>query len=293
MAFWTQVGQNIDGEAANDKNGYSVSLSADGTTVAIGAPYNNGDNGNYSGNVRVYKFNASETSWQQLGSDIDGEAAYDNSGYSVSLSADGTTVAIGAPYNDGDGLNNSGCVSVYQLENPPITPTCFPAGTPILTDQGIVPIEKIIPTIHTINKERIVAVTQTITNEDTLVCIQKNALGNNVPSEKTIISRCHSIWYNCKMVKAKHLLNLIKNKKKINTIKYNKERLYNILMKTHNQMFVNNMIVETLDPKDIVSKLYSKNYNEITTNSIIFQINNYNNYIKNKISNNPKQFATK
>ena len=64
-------------------------------------------------------------------------------------------------------------------------------------------------------------------------------------------------------------------------------------MKTHNQMFVNNMIVETLDPKDIVSKLYSKNYNEITTNSIIFQINNYNNYIKNKISNNPKQFATK
>ena len=33
----------------------------------------------------------------QLGSDIDGEAANDHSGYSVSLSSDGTRVAIGAP----------------------------------------------------------------------------------------------------------------------------------------------------------------------------------------------------
>ena len=33
--------------------------------------------------------------WMQLGQDIDGEAAGDNSGISVSLSSDGTTVAIG------------------------------------------------------------------------------------------------------------------------------------------------------------------------------------------------------
>ena len=36
-------------------------------------------------------------SWSQLGADIDGEAAGDYSGYSVSLSSDGTIVAIGAP----------------------------------------------------------------------------------------------------------------------------------------------------------------------------------------------------
>ena len=48
-----QLGQDIDGEAANDQSGRSVSLSADGKTVAIGAPSWNG-NGISSGHVRVY-----------------------------------------------------------------------------------------------------------------------------------------------------------------------------------------------------------------------------------------------
>lgn len=39
----------------------------------------------------------------QIGQDIEGEKAGDNSGYSVSLSNDGTKVAIGAPFNDGNG----------------------------------------------------------------------------------------------------------------------------------------------------------------------------------------------
>ncbi|NQY66706.1 MAG: hypothetical protein HRT72_03145, partial [Flavobacteriales bacterium] len=34
--------------------------------------------------------------WNQIGTDIDGEAALDQSGYSVSLSSDGLTVAVGA-----------------------------------------------------------------------------------------------------------------------------------------------------------------------------------------------------
>ena len=48
-----------------------------------------------------------------IGADIDGEAAVDQSGWSVSLSSDGTTVAIGAPYNDGNG-SNSGHVRIYS-----------------------------------------------------------------------------------------------------------------------------------------------------------------------------------
>ena len=107
---WSKLGSNINGEAAGDKSGYSVSLSSDGTIVAIGAIYNGG-NGSNSGHVRVYQY-ASST-WSQLGSDIDGELAGDLSGYSVSLSSDGTIVAIGTPYNDGNGLN-SGHVRVYQ-----------------------------------------------------------------------------------------------------------------------------------------------------------------------------------
>ena len=56
--------------------------------------YCNDGNGNDAGHVRIYEY--SSGSWTQLGADIDGEAAGDHSGSSVSLSSDGTRVAIGA-----------------------------------------------------------------------------------------------------------------------------------------------------------------------------------------------------
>ena len=59
------------------------------------------------GHVRVYQYN--DTSWNQLGQDIDGEALDDYSGHSVSLSSDGKTVAIGAPLQ-----NYNGAVRVYK-----------------------------------------------------------------------------------------------------------------------------------------------------------------------------------
>ncbi len=49
-AQWTQTGADIDEEANGDFSGYSISLSADGTKVAIGAIYNSG-----RGHVRVFK----------------------------------------------------------------------------------------------------------------------------------------------------------------------------------------------------------------------------------------------
>ena len=108
---WTPLGLDIDGEAAGDNSGLSVSLSSDGTRVAIGAQFNGSTN---AGHVRVYEF--LNNAWVQLGLDIDGEAADDKSGYSVSLSSDGTTVAIGAIYNDGNG-SNAGHVRVYKFLN--------------------------------------------------------------------------------------------------------------------------------------------------------------------------------
>ena len=108
-----QLGSDIDGEAANDRSGYSVSLNADGDKVAIGA-YLNGGNGSSSGHVRVYEYSGG--SWSQLGSDIDGEAADDFSGISVSINADGDRVAIGASANDGNG-SASGHVRVYFIRD--------------------------------------------------------------------------------------------------------------------------------------------------------------------------------
>ena len=104
---WTQQGSDIDGEAAGDYSGHSVSLSSDGSTVAIGAPYNNG-NGWHAGHVRIYK--DSSGTWTQQGSDIDGEAVGDRSGWSVSLSSDGSTVAIGAHGNG----SSAGHVRIYK-----------------------------------------------------------------------------------------------------------------------------------------------------------------------------------
>ena len=108
--IWQQRGLDIDGEAADDGSGYSVSMSADGQTVAIGAYLNDG-NGSNSGHVRMYDWTGS--AWSQRGLDIDGEAADDGSGLSVSMSADGQTVAIGAYLNDGNG-SNSGHVRMYD-----------------------------------------------------------------------------------------------------------------------------------------------------------------------------------
>jgi hypothetical protein len=109
---YLQRGSDIDGKAANDNSGLSVSLSNDGSVLAIGAPWNEG-NGFGSGHVRVYSWNG--TTYLQRGSDIDGEAADDCFGWSVPLSNDGSVLAIGAPYNDGNG-NAAGHVRVYSWD---------------------------------------------------------------------------------------------------------------------------------------------------------------------------------
>jgi len=107
---WTQLGADIDGEAAQDHSGDAVSLSSDGNRLAIGASMND-ESGLEAGHVRVYQW--SGTAWVQLGADIDGEVYEDSSGSSVSLSSNGNRLAIGAPGNDGSGIN-SGHVRVYQ-----------------------------------------------------------------------------------------------------------------------------------------------------------------------------------
>ncbi|MBJ7432915.1 MAG: hypothetical protein JHC62_00510, partial [Microbacteriaceae bacterium] len=111
VAAWTQLGADIDGEAASDYSGTSVSFSSDGSRVAIGAPRNDGAGSN-AGQVRVYDWTG--TAWAQVGSDINGENEYSNLGSSVSLSADGSRVAIGAKQNNGSGAY-SGHVRVYDL----------------------------------------------------------------------------------------------------------------------------------------------------------------------------------
>ena len=75
---WTQLGSDIDGEALADRSGYSVSLSSDGTILALIGAIDNNDGVMVTlsmvetTDVRIYQY--FNNSWTQIGGDIDGEA---------------------------------------------------------------------------------------------------------------------------------------------------------------------------------------------------------------------------
>ena len=86
---WVQRGSDIDGEAARDYFGSSVSLSSDGAIVAIGS-----GKSTEQGRTSIYAWNG--TAWVQR-SDIDGEAVGDRSGANVSLSATAASLLLDPP----------------------------------------------------------------------------------------------------------------------------------------------------------------------------------------------------
>lgn len=111
---WTQIGADLNGETGGDQTGQAVSLSSNGSVVAIGEPFNN-DLGFTSGQVRVFK-NINAT-WAQVGQDLYGQNAVAGAGTSVDLSADGNTVAFGAPNTIVNPFPSfTGNVEVYQLQ---------------------------------------------------------------------------------------------------------------------------------------------------------------------------------
>lgn len=107
---WIQKGNNINGEAEDDRSGSAVSINSNGSVVAIGAPYNE-EGAMYGGHVRIYEYVGGN--WIQKGSDIDGNVG-DKIGFSVSINSDGSIVAIGAPTSSVNGFD-AGCVRIYEF----------------------------------------------------------------------------------------------------------------------------------------------------------------------------------
>jgi len=103
---WILLGQEINSESGGETSGTSISLSNDGLRIAIGGPGHS-----RSGRTRIYNFNASENDWQQIGGDIEGDGTDSSSGFSVSLNANGSRVAIGAP----DSSLLTGHAAIYEL----------------------------------------------------------------------------------------------------------------------------------------------------------------------------------
>lgn len=114
---WFRVGNIIVGEQVGDAFGSGLAMNNAGDRVAIGARFNSG-NGASSGHVRVMEHEPSTNMWNQLGNDIDGQAAQDFFGFSVDLNADGNQVVVGATGSKANGTgSNTGNVRVFQLVN--------------------------------------------------------------------------------------------------------------------------------------------------------------------------------
>jgi hypothetical protein len=135
-----------------------------------------------------------------------------------------------------------------------ISNICFPAGTPIVTNQGIIPINKINPKIHTIRNKKIVAITKTVSPDKYLVRFEKDALGTNLPCEATTMTKNHMLLYKGKMMKADEFLKT--HNESVSKVPYNGQVLYNVLLEEHDKMVVNNLICETLHPENYVAKMY-------------------------------------
>lgn len=110
---WVQIGNTITDEDDNTYFGSNISLSANGNTIVISAPY-------YSGSAsrigKVAVFQNINNNWVQIGDTIYGSNQGDGFGMNVSLSSDGTILAVGAPGNIGSGVNPS-YVKVFLNSN--------------------------------------------------------------------------------------------------------------------------------------------------------------------------------
>jgi Ig-like domain CHU_C associated len=102
---WSQQGNKLVGTGAVVvanyvvQQGASVAVSADGNTAIVGGPGDNSNNG------AAWVFTRSGGVWSQQGNKLVGAGADwpARQGYSVAISADGTTAIVGGPNDDGDG----------------------------------------------------------------------------------------------------------------------------------------------------------------------------------------------
>jgi hypothetical protein len=152
----------------------------------------------------------------------------------------------------------------------PYANICFPANTPIKTDQGVIAIQNIVTSFHTIKSKPIIAITRTMLLENFLVCFEPHSLRKNYPSQRTIMSGEHKVRYNSELTEARNFVGKFEG---VKLVDYNGEVLYNILLDTHETVKVNGMVCETLHPKNAVAQLYNKSIDEHTRVKLINEMN--------------------
>lgn len=106
-AQWIQLGQDINGNNANDGLGWSVSLSDNGNILALSSPFEAS-----KGSVKV--FENIDGAWIQKGDHIYGPFGDISFGGKLSTNGDGQIVAVSSRGSNGQGIIG-GKVGVYQI----------------------------------------------------------------------------------------------------------------------------------------------------------------------------------
>lgn len=110
-ASWVQRGERILSSDVDGYSGSAVSISGNGSRVAVGAPRAN----DLDGMTQIFQYNSFTKAWSRLGQRIMGSGSELN-GFSLSLDKTGSTVAIGAVQAKSS-IDMKGRVYVYQFVN--------------------------------------------------------------------------------------------------------------------------------------------------------------------------------
>jgi hypothetical protein len=264
---------------ASDATGkYLVACRRDGGTGNIYT------NDNY-GNDLWTQAGAPTANWSSVASDASGKKLVagvvngyiytnDNYGRGAWTQAAAPSAGWQSVASDATGTYLVACAfgGYIYINGPPAPNTniCFPAGTPVRTDQGVINIEHIDKKLHTIQRKPILQITKTVTVDKYLISFAPSSLTRNVPQKTTVMSKDHKIEFDGQLVPAERFLDYSSEIKKV---KYSGELLYNILLDKHSRVNVNGIICETLHPENIIAKLYTNGYAEEERKNIIIQMN--------------------
>ncbi|MGC6421970.1 MAG: hypothetical protein ACON43_04085, partial [Flavobacteriaceae bacterium] len=104
-ATWTQMGSTFT--SSGDGIGHSIDISDDGTRIAVGLKSIGAFN---IGRIEVYEWNSGTSTWNQMGSSIDGTGSNSGQEFNVTMSGDGNVIAFGNPLN-------TGYIEVYEWDS--------------------------------------------------------------------------------------------------------------------------------------------------------------------------------
>ena len=135
---WNLMGKDIVGEKGKvafqdygyhvgDHFGKGLALSNDGLTIAIGAPYNPGDGNYYTGSVQIFKYDALNNIWSQVGDNLIGAGDQDYAGWSIAMNGNANIIAIGSPGSN-ENTSSNGEV-IVKRDTPPLLIQIAPTQT--------------------------------------------------------------------------------------------------------------------------------------------------------------------